>query len=106
MLLQNKTIIVTGAGGGIGRDACMVLAKAGAHVVVTDIASDRGRETAQMIASAGLSAKFFPADLASEADIQALIEYAVKSFGKLDGAFNNAGVEQCALPLHELTLQQ
>jgi NAD(P)-dependent dehydrogenase (short-subunit alcohol dehydrogenase family) len=53
-----------------------------------------------------LNAKFFPADLASEADIQALVEYAVTSFGKLDGAFNNAGVEQCALPLHQLTLQQ
>jgi NAD(P)-dependent dehydrogenase (short-subunit alcohol dehydrogenase family) len=106
MLLQNKTIIVTGAGGGIGRDACLVLAKAGANVVVTDIASDRGHETAEAIASAGLSARFFPADLASEADIQALVEYAVSTFGKLDGAFNNAGVEQCALPLHQLSLQQ
>ena len=106
MLLQNKTIIVTGAGGGIGRDTCLVLAEAGANVVVTDVASDRGQETADAVERAGLSAKFFPADLASEAEIQRLVEYAVKTFGRLDGAFNNAGVEQCALPLHELTLQQ
>jgi len=106
MLLPNKTIIVTGAGGGIGRDTSLVLAEAGANVIVTDIAADRGRETADSITSAGLSAKFFAADLACEADIQALVEYAVSAFGKLDGAFNNAGVEQCALPLHQLTLQQ
>jgi NAD(P)-dependent dehydrogenase (short-subunit alcohol dehydrogenase family) len=84
----------------------MVLAKAGANVVVTDIATDRGRDTADAITGARLSARFFPADLSSEDDIQALVAYAVGTFGKLDGAFNNAGVEQCALPLHQLTLQQ
>lgn len=98
--------MVTGAGGGIGREACSVLARAGANVVVTDIAADRGRETAAAITAAGLKASFFPADLASEAQIQALVGHAVGTFGRLDGAFNNAGVEQCALPLHELTLEQ
>ncbi len=104
--LQGKTIIVTGAGGGIGRVACAVLARAGANVVVTDIAADRGREAAAAITGAGLSASFFPADLASESAIHALVNHAVEKFGRLDGAFNNAGVEQCALPLHELTLEQ
>jgi NAD(P)-dependent dehydrogenase (short-subunit alcohol dehydrogenase family) len=104
--LQGKTIIVTGAGGGIGRETCIVLAKAGADVVVTDIAADRGRETAAEITGTGLSATFFPADLASENDIRALVAHAVTTFGRLDGAYNNAGVEQCALPLHELTLEQ
>jgi NAD(P)-dependent dehydrogenase (short-subunit alcohol dehydrogenase family) len=104
--LEGKTIIVTGAGGGIGREACSVLARAGANVVVTDIAADRGRETAGAITGSGLSATFFPADLASESDIQALVNHAVGKFGRLDGAYNNAGVEQCALPLHELTLEQ
>jgi NAD(P)-dependent dehydrogenase (short-subunit alcohol dehydrogenase family) len=104
--LQGKTIIVTGAGGGIGREACIVLAKAGANVLVTDIAVDRGRETAAAITATGLSATFFPADLSSESDIRALVAHAVTTFGRLDGAYNNAGVEQCALPLHELTLEQ
>jgi len=84
----------------------MVLAQAGANVVVTDIAQDRGRETANAIAEAGLSARFFPADLSSEEEIRELVAHAVKTFGRLDGAFNNAGVEQCALPLHKLTLEQ
>ncbi len=105
-LLDNKIYIVTGAGGGIGREACRVLAEAGAHVVVSDIALDSGQATAAAIRAAGLSASFFKADLGSEAEIQALVDYAVRTHGRLDGAFNNAGLEQCALPLHELTLNQ
>jgi NAD(P)-dependent dehydrogenase (short-subunit alcohol dehydrogenase family) len=104
--LQGKTVIVTGAGGGIGREACAVLARAGANVVVTDVAEDRGRATATAITDSGHSAVFFAADLSSESQIRELVGYAVRTFGRLDGAFNNAGVEQCALPLHELTLQQ
>jgi len=105
-ILQGKTIIVTGAGGGIGREASIVLANAGANVVVTDIAADRARETLSAVSDAGLSAAFFPADLASERDIHALVDHAVKTFGRLDGAYNNAGIEQCALALHQLTLEQ
>lgn len=104
--LQGKTIIVTGAGGGIGREACSVLAAAGANVVVTDIAADRGRETTEALSRQGLSASFFPADLSSEENIAALVDHAVRTFGRLDGAYNNAGVEQCALPLHQLSLDQ
>jgi len=105
-ILQGKTIIVTGAGGGIGREASLVLASAGANVVVSDIAADRGRETLSAISSAGFSATFFAADLACEGDIRALVDHAVGTFGRLDGAYNNAGIEQCAVPLHQLTLEQ
>jgi len=106
LLLNNKTYIVTGAGGGIGREASRVLAEAGAQVIVSDIAVESGEETVAAIREAGLSASFFKADLASETEIQALVEHAVRTHGRLDGAFNNAGLEQCALPLHELTLEQ
>lgn len=105
-ILQGKTIIVTGAGGGIGREASIVLAHAGANVVVTDIAADRGRGTASAISGSGLRASFCHADLSSEREIHALVGHAVETFGRLDGAYNNAGVEQCGLPLHELTLEQ
>jgi NAD(P)-dependent dehydrogenase (short-subunit alcohol dehydrogenase family) len=105
-VLQGKTFIVTGGGGGIGRDTSLVLAQAGAHVVVTDVAADRGHETLRSIENADLSGSFFQADLASESAIRALVEHAVDTYGRLDGAFNNAGLEQCAKPLHELTLEE
>ena len=104
--LSGKSIVVTGAGGGIGRAASVVLATAGANVVVTDIAEENGRATVDAIRSTGGNANFFRADLSIEQDVQALVERAVSTYGRLDGAFNNAGLEQCAKPLHELTTEQ
>ncbi len=105
-VLSGKSIIVTGAGGGIGRAASLVLAAAGANVVVTDIAEEAGRATVDAIRSSDSNAIFFRADLAVERDVQALVERATSTYGRLDGAFNNAGLEQCAKPLHELTTEQ
>ena len=105
-VLSGKSIIVTGAGGGIGRAASLVLAAAGANVVVTDIAEEAGRATVDAIRSSNADAIFFRADLAVERDVQALVERATSTYGRLDGAFNNAGLEQCAKPLHELTTEQ
>ncbi len=105
-ILQGKTLIVTGAGGGIGRAASIVLAAAGANVVVSDIVEGTGQATADAVRAGGGTALFVKADLASEEDVRALVERAVSAYGRLDGAFNNAGLEQCALPLHELTTEQ
>lgn len=105
-LLEGRTVIVTGAGGGIGRASSIVLAEAGAHVVVTDIAVEAGESTIEAVRAAGAKGSFVRADLASEEDIKALVGHAVRTTGRLDGAFNNAGVEQCAKPLHELSLEQ
>jgi NAD(P)-dependent dehydrogenase (short-subunit alcohol dehydrogenase family) len=104
--LQDKSIIVTGAGGGIGRAACLVLAAAGAKVVVTDILENAGRETVAAVHAAGGNASFVRADLAAEKDVAALVDHAVSIHGRVDGAFNNAGLEQCAKPLHELSTEQ
>jgi NAD(P)-dependent dehydrogenase (short-subunit alcohol dehydrogenase family) len=105
-ILQGKSLIVTGAGGGIGRAASIVLAAAGANVVVSDIAEGTGQATVEAVQKGGGTALFVKADLAMEADVRALVERAVSAYGRLDGAFNNAGLEQCALPLHELTTEQ
>jgi NAD(P)-dependent dehydrogenase (short-subunit alcohol dehydrogenase family) len=105
-ILQGKSLIVTGAGGGIGRAASIVLAAAGANVVVSDIAEGTGQATVDAVQKGGGTALFVKADLAMEADVRALVERAVSAYGRLDGAFNNAGLEQCALPLHELTTEQ
>jgi NAD(P)-dependent dehydrogenase (short-subunit alcohol dehydrogenase family) len=106
MVLEHKTVIVTGAGGGIGRASSAVLAAAGAQVIVSDIAEDAGHATVAAVRAQGHRASFFRADLSREEDVKALVEHAVSEFGRLDGAFNNAGLEQCAKPLHELTTEQ
>lgn len=105
-VLEGCTVIVTGAGGGIGRASSVALGQAGANVVVTDIAVEAGDATLQAVRAADGTGSFFRADLASEGEIAALIDHAVGTYGRLDGAFNNAGLEQCARPLHELTTEQ
>ena len=104
--LQDKVVIVTGAAGGIGQAASFVLAQAGARVVVSDIAEEGARSTVESIRTRGGTALLVKADLSNEEDVRKLVDAAVSAFGRLDGAFNNAGLEQCARPLHELTTQQ
>ncbi len=90
--LEGKITLVTGGGGGIGRATCLVLARQGAKVLVSDISSRRGEETVALVKEAGGEGEFFKANVAHEADCQALVAAAVKSWGRLDGAFNNAGI--------------
>ncbi len=91
-LLQNKVTLVTGAGGGIGRATAIVLAREGAKVLVSDISTRRGEETVKLIEQAGGEAEFGKADVSRAADVEALIAMAVRLWGRLDGAFNNAGI--------------
>lgn len=105
-LLEGKVIIVTGATGGIGYQASRVLSAHGARLVLTDVAKEGGEALLADIASGGGEAIFVPVDLSSEKEIQDLVEKAVGQFGRLDGAFNNAGVEQKNKPLAELTLEE
>lgn len=105
-ILQGKSIIVTGAGGGIGRATSLVLADAGASVIVSDINDVEARSTLGALRARGGTGTFVKADLAAEDDVRKLVDQAVSTYGRLDGAFNNAGLEQCALPLHELTTAQ
>lgn len=104
--LDGKVILVTGGAGGIGAAACSVFAKAGARLVVSDIAADAGQAIADAICKSGGDAIFVPADLASEQAIEALVEQTVSHFGRIDGAFNNAGLEQHNTPIDQLSLTQ
>jgi NAD(P)-dependent dehydrogenase (short-subunit alcohol dehydrogenase family) len=103
--LGGRTIIVTGGGTGIGAATAAVLGRCGANVVVSDI-SDAGRETAEKIRDDGGTAVFHRADVTIEDDIERLVFKVVETYGRLDGAFNNAGVEQAATPLHQLSSSQ
>jgi len=91
-LLQDKATLVTGAGGGIGRATALVLAREGAKVLVSDVSTRRGEETVDLVRRAGGEAEFFKADVSRGADVEALIAAAVKKWGRLDGAHNNAGI--------------
>ena len=89
-LLEGKTALVTGAGNGIGRATAMVLAREGAAVLVADIDEQAGRETVRLI---GNEAHFVQADISDPGAADALVAEAVKLWGRLDAACNNAGIE-------------
>lgn len=91
MRVQGKSIIVTGSGGGIGEGIAKRLAEEGASVVVNDINREAGEKVAQAINAAGGKASFLAADVTKSADVKALVDHAVKQFGKLDVMVNNAG---------------
>lgn len=104
--LTSKTIIVTGALGGIGRASARVFATAGARVVGSDIADAGGEEFVDELRALGAEASYFAADLQDEAQVEALVGHAVERFGRLDGAFNNAGVPQQGKSLVDLTSEE
>ncbi len=100
--LKNKSILITGAGGGIGSATARVLAAAGGRLVLTDVNTDAGQAACAAVIKAGGEAIFVPADLGSEDEVARLIATTVKTYGRIDGAFNNAAVEQHNKPMHEL----
>lgn len=90
--LQGKVAIVTGGGSGIGRAAAQIMAREGARVIVSDVRLEMAEETAHQIAQAGGTAIAMRVDVVRGEDLQALVDRAVSSFGRLDCAFNNAGI--------------
>ncbi len=91
--IKNKVAIVTGGSYGIGRATAAAFAARGAKVVVADFVEDKMQETLNMIKAAGSKGIFIKCDVAKSADVKALIDETIKTFGRLDFAFNNAGVE-------------
>jgi NAD(P)-dependent dehydrogenase (short-subunit alcohol dehydrogenase family) len=102
--LAGRVILVTGASSGIGRASALALADAGARIAVVARRESEGQETVRQIAAAGGEAAFFRADVSRESEIAAAVDATVARWGRLDGAFNNAGVEGTfGKPLVELT---
>jgi NAD(P)-dependent dehydrogenase (short-subunit alcohol dehydrogenase family) len=104
--LEGKTIIVTGGSSGIGRAAALACSVAGARVVVADIDAAGAETTVSAIAQVGGDAIFVATNVADEEQVEALVAAALSQYGRLDGAFNNAGVSQTNVLLHELTAAQ
>ena len=101
-----KVAFVTGAGTGIGRVTALAFAREGAGVVVADVSEQDNRETARMIEEAGGRALAVACDVRRAEDVKAALAKAVETFGRLDVAFNNAGVEQPIMPAANLTEEE
>src|SRR5438270_4606726 len=91
--LDGRVALVTGAASGIGRSSALAFASDGARVVVADVLDEQGRETVDLIEAAGGEAIYVPADVSRRDDVERLVGTAVETFGRLDCAHNNAGIE-------------
>ena len=97
-----KVAFITGAGTGIGRSAALAFAQAGARVVAADVSAENSQETVRLVTEQGGKALAVTCDVLHSEDIQAALDKTIAKFGRLDYAFNNAGVEQEKTPLADL----
>jgi NAD(P)-dependent dehydrogenase (short-subunit alcohol dehydrogenase family) len=105
MDFTGKVVLVTGGTSGIGRETALRFARAGARVVVAGRRQVEGEAVVRDITSAGGEALFVQTDVSREADVKRLVDSTLEHFGRLDVAFNNAGVEQSG-PLSEATVDE
>jgi NAD(P)-dependent dehydrogenase (short-subunit alcohol dehydrogenase family) len=91
-LLDGKSALITGAGGGIGRATALAFAREGARVAVADIAADAARETVALVNAAGGQAISLAGEVTRDAEVKAMIDGVITAYGRLDCAFNNAGI--------------
>lgn len=99
--LRDKVILVTGGGSGIGRDVCLALARSGGRVVLGNRTAAAGQAVVEEIGTLGGEALFLRTDVSRPADCAALVALALERYGRLDGAFNNAGLQHAFNDLHE-----
>jgi len=89
---KDRVALVTGGGSGIGRAACLAFARVGAAVMVSDVEAGHGSETVRLVEQAGGRARFVRADVSIAGEVEAMVAATVAAFGRLDCAFNNAGI--------------
>src|SRR5499427_7212570 len=91
-LFEGKSALITGGGGGIGRATALAFARKRARVAVADVASEAARETVAQVNAAGGQAISLSGEVTRDADVRAVVEGVVGAYGRLDCAFNNAGI--------------
>ncbi len=103
--MKNKTVIVTGAASGIGKATAELFAKQGANVVLSDLQEKEGKIVTENIIAAGGNASFFKTDVSKPEEMEALVNFAVKTYGKLDVAVNNAGIAGEINPITDMSIE-
>ena len=96
--LDGKIALITGAGSGIGRASALTFAREGAKVAVADRLVDGGQETVRMVEAAGGTASFIKVDVSDAASVEAMVNATVETYGRIDCAYNNAGIEGQVAP--------
>lgn len=102
-LVAGKVAVVTGGGSGIGRSTALVFSREGAKVVVADVTVEGGEETVSLVKKAGGDAIFVKTDVSKAAEVEALVNKTVSTYGRLDCAHNNAGIGGRMVPIIEDT---
>lgn len=100
-ILDGKVALITGAGSGIGRATSKIFAREGARLVLADVVEAGGIETLAMINNAGAEGIFVRTDVSKSGDVDTVVARAVETFGRLDCAFNNAGIGGSSALTHE-----
>lgn len=90
---QSKSVLITGATGGIGQATALAFARAGARLMLADLDATAGEALAAQVRALGAEAQFHKADVTQEAEVAELVAASVRAYGRLDCAFNNAGIE-------------
>lgn len=102
---HNKVVLVTGGGSGMGRDVCLALASQGARIVLGNRNGQAGQSVVDEITHAGGQAAFKATDISSANDCEALVQFAIDTYGRLDAAFNNSGIQRGFGPMHETSIE-
>ncbi|MFW6370671.1 MAG: SDR family NAD(P)-dependent oxidoreductase [Bacteroidota bacterium] len=104
--LEGKVAVVTGGALGIGKATCIIMAREGAKVAITDILDEEGKQLEEKIAADGFTAKYWNLDVSSEKNVQNVFSEVKNEFGKIDVLVNNAGISGADKPTHEITEEE
>ena len=100
-ILDGKIALITGAGSGIGRATALIFAREGASIALADVVEEGGQETLVMIKEAGAEGIFVQTDVSKSSEVDAAVAKTVETYGRLDCAFNNAGIGGRGALTHE-----
>lgn len=103
--MKGKTVIITGAASGIGKATAELFAKQGANVVISDIQEAEGKATTESIVANEGKASFFKTDVGRPEEMEALVNFTVKTYGRLDIAVNNAGISGELNPIADMSIE-